>query len=143
MNDHKTKAMNKIFSFFISTILGFSTFAQQFEIPAEKYPFYSILEWKGRGSILLNREPTGITKKVNLTLVGNQSTSIWQESFNPRGKDFYFISSENTRYTYFLENLNPELGKIFMHQLNSAGNMKSTSVSLTAAIKELGAYELS
>lgn len=143
MNQHKTKAMNKLFSLFISTILGFSTYSQQIEIPAEQYPFYSVLEWKGMGSILLNRDPSGNAKKVNLTLIGNQPTSIWQESFNPRGKDFHFISSENTRYTYFLENLNPELGKIFMHQLNSAGNMKSTSVSLSAAIKKLGAFDIS
>lgn len=143
MNRHKTKAMNKLFLLLISTILGFSTFAQQIEIPAEQYPFYSILEWKGMGSILLNRDPSGNAKKVNLTLVGNQSTSIWQESFNPNGKDFYYIASENARYTYFLDNLNLELGKVSMHQISSAGNIKSTSVGLTAAIKKLGDYDVS
>lgn len=143
MNRNKTEAMNKLFFTFFSTIIGFSTFAQQIEIQAEQYPFYSIVEWKGMGSILLNRDPSGNAKKVNLTLVGNQSTSVWQESFNPKGKDFYYIASENARYTYFLDNLNPELGKVFMHQISSAGNIKSTSVALAAAIKKLGAYDLS
>lgn len=135
--------MNKLIFIFFSAILGFSTFSQQIEIPAEQYPFYSIVEWKGVGSILLNRDPSGNAKKVNLTLVGSQNTSVWQESFNPKGKDFYYISSENARYAYFLDNLNPELGKVFMHQISSAGNVKSTSVALAAAIKKLGAYDLS
>jgi hypothetical protein len=65
-----------------------NTFAQQIEMPAEQYPFYSILEWKGMGAILLNRDPAGNMKKVNMTLVGNKSTNIWQQSFNPNGKDF-------------------------------------------------------
>lgn len=135
--------MNKLIFIFFSAILGFSTFSQQIEIPAEQYPFYSIVEWKGMGSILLNRDPSGNAKKVNLTLVGSQNTSVWQESFNPKGKDFYYISSENARYAYFLDNLIPELGKVFMHQISSAGNVKSTSVALAAAIKKLGAYDLS
>lgn len=143
MNRHKTKAMKRLFLFFITAILGFSTFAQEIDIPAEQYPFYSILEWKGMGSILLNRDPSGNQKKVNLTLIGSQNTSVWQESFNPNGKDFYYIASENARYTYFLDNLNPELGKVSMHQISSAGNVKSTSVGLTAAIKKLGAYDIS
>lgn len=134
--------MNKLISTFFSLIIGFSTFSQQFEIPAEKYPFYSILEWKGMGAILLNRDPSGNSKKVNLTLVSDKTTSIWQESINPNGKDFHFISSENTRYVYILDNLEPELGRVSLHQLNSAGNIKSTSVSLTAAIKKLGAYDI-
>ena len=132
----------KIAGIIFSITLCFSTFAQQFEMLAEEYPFYSILEWKGMGAILLNRDPSGNAKKVNLTLVGNKTTSIWQQSFNPNGKDFHFVSSENARYVYFLDNLNPENGKISLHQLNSAGNIKSTSVLITSAIKKLGAYDL-
>jgi hypothetical protein len=125
----------------LSLILGFSTFGQQFEIPAEEYPFYSIIEWKGMGSMLLNRDPSGNAKKVNLTLVSDKTRS-WQQSFNPNGKDFYYISSENARYVYFLDNLNPENGKISLHQLNSAGNIKSSTILLSTAIKKLGAYDL-
>lgn len=132
----------KIAGIIFSLTLCFSTFAQPFEMLAEEYPFYSILEWKGMGAILLNRDPSGNAKKVNLTLVGNKTTSIWQQSFNPNGKDFHFVSSENARYVYFLDNLNPENGKISLHQLNSAGNIKSTSILISSAIKKLGAYDL-
>ncbi len=132
----------KRFNLIFCIILGMNSFAQQIEIPAEQYPFYSILEWKGMGAILFNRDPAGNMKKVNMTLVGNKPTNIWQQSFNPNGKDFHFISSENSRYVYFLDNLVPEEGKISLHQLNSAGNIKSTSVSLSSAIKKLGAFDL-
>lgn len=127
----------------LSLTLGFTSIAQQIEMPAEQYPFYSVLEWKGMGAILLNHDPAQITKKEYLTLVGNSPTSIWQQSFNPNSKDFHFISSENARYVYFLDDLNPKEGKIAMHQLNSAGNIKSTSVILSSAIKKLGTYDLS
>lgn len=125
----------------LALILGFSLFGQKFEIPQEEYPFYNIIEWKGFGSILMNRDPAGVTKKVHLTLVGNQTTSIWQQSFNPNGKDFYYISSENARYVYFLDDLNLNAGKVSLHQMSSAGNVKSTSVALGAAIKKLGEYD--
>lgn len=118
--------------------LGLQINAQRIEIWAEQYPFYNVLEWKGMGTILMNRDPSGNMKKVNLTLAGNSPTHIWQQSFNPNGKDFYYISSENARYVYFLDNLNLEAGKVSFHQLNSAGNVKSTSVSLASAIKKLG-----
>lgn len=133
----------KLFAIIFTSILGFTTLAQEFEIPKENYPFYSILEWKGMGAILMNRDPSGNMKKVNLTFVTNKTTSVWQQSFNPSEKDFSYISSENARYVYFLENLNPESGKIAIHQLNIAGNIKSTSIQLSSAVKKLGAYDLS
>jgi hypothetical protein len=124
-----------------SLILGISSFAQQFEMPAEQYPFYSIVEWKGMGAMLMSQDPLGNSKKINLTLAGNATTSIWQQGFNPDDKDFYYIASENARYVYFMDNLQLKEGKTFFHQLNSNGNVKSTSVSLTSAIKKLGAFD--
>lgn len=124
-----------------SLILGITSFGQQFEMPAEQYPFYSIIEWKGMGAMLLSKDPLGNSKKINLTLAGNATTSIWQQGFNPDDKDFYYISSENARYVYFMDNLQLQEGKTIFHQLNSNGNVKSTSVSLTSVIKKLGAFD--
>lgn len=131
----------KIVHLLFSLILGISSFAQQFEMPAEQYPFYSIVEWKGMGAMLLSKDPLQNSKKINLTLAGNATTSIWQQGFNPDDKEFYYISSENARYVYFMDNLQLQEGKTFFHQLNSNGNVKSTSVSLGAAIKKLGAFD--
>lgn len=133
----------KNFLFLVALFLGLFAKSQKIEIPGETYPFYSILEWKGMGALLLNKDPEWVTKKINLTYVANQSTSVWQQSFNPNTKDFHYISSENARYVYFLDKLNPEAGKISLHQLNSAGNIKSTSISISSAVKKVGAFDIS
>ena len=110
-------------------------------MPAEEYPFFDILEWKGQGTLLLNRDPSGQQRKINLTMVGEKTTSIWQESINPSGKDYYFIHSENARYVYFLDQLQPIEGKIQFSQVNIAGNVKSSTALLSAAVRKLGDYD--
>lgn len=126
-----------LIAIFVSTI-GFS---QSFEIPSAKFPYTDILEWKGMGALLVNQDPDGNEKQVNLTLVGSQTASIWDQKFTPKKEKFYYISSENARYVYFLDNLELESGKVYFSQLNSAGNVKSTSVQISTAIKQLGAYD--
>jgi hypothetical protein len=119
-------------------------FAQNIEIPEEEYPFYSIIEWKGIGGILMQRDPTLSTRKINLTLASTETTLTWKQSFNPKDKDAFYISSENARYVYFLDNLELTAdGKYFYSQLNSAGNVKSSSSSLLSTFKKLGGFELS
>ncbi|MCH2223612.1 MAG: hypothetical protein MK066_02500 [Crocinitomicaceae bacterium] len=132
--------MNKLL-FLYTVILGFYGSAQEFEVPTKKNPYYDILEWKGYGGLLLSKDPNGNTKQINITLVGNDKTSVWDQKFNPKTTDFYFISSENARYVYFLDNLELENGKAYFSQLNSAGNVKSTSVAIGTAIKKLGNYD--
>ncbi len=133
----------KNFLFVLASMLAFSSGAQTITIEKTNYPYYDIFEWKGMGGILMSKDPGGNNKQINLTLVGNAPKSIWDQRFMPKNDDFYFISSENARYVYFLHNLDPENGKIYFDQLNSAGNVKATSASLTSAIKKLGDYDLS
>lgn len=133
--------MKKI-ALILSVILGFSINAQQFSIPAEEFPFFDLIEWKGQGAILLNRDPSGLKRKVNLTTVAELPTSKWQESFNPTGKEYFYISSENARYVYFLEQLQPNVGKISFSQVNIAGNVKNSTADLSSPIKRLGSYDI-
>jgi len=112
--------------------------SQEITIEKSAHPYFDIIEWKGMGGILMSKDPTGNNKQINLTLVGSQPESIWDQKFTPRNEEYYFISSENARYVYFLHNLDLEDGKVFFSQLNSAGNVKTTSVSLGAALKKLG-----
>lgn len=133
--------MKKI-ALILSVILGFSINAQEFSIPEEEFPFFEIIEWKGQGAILLNRDPTALKRKVNLTTVGDQPTSKWQESFNPTGKEYYYISSENARYLYFLEQLQPNAGKVSFSQVNIAGNVKNSTADLSTPLKRLGNYDI-
>ncbi|MBL4861840.1 MAG: hypothetical protein JKY09_02330 [Crocinitomicaceae bacterium] len=123
---------------FIALVLSISAGAQQFEIPAQKFPYSDVIEWKGMGAILMSKDPSQKTRQVTLTLVGNQETTIWDQKFNPRAEAFYYISSENARYVYFMDNLNLEGGKAYFSQLNSAGNIKTTNVSIGTAVKKVG-----
>ena len=133
--------MKHIFSTLL-LLLSMTTYAQIIEIEAADHPYYDIIEWKGMGALLMSKDASGnATKQINLTLVGNQSTSIWDQKFNPKGEKFYFISSENARYVYFLDNLDLNNGKAYFSQLNSAGNIKSTSVHIGNAIKKIGSYD--
>ena len=126
--------------FIIGLTLTFGAFAQgtEIEIEAAQHPYYEIIEWKGMGALLMSRDPNQVSKQVNLTLVGNQNTSIWDQKFMPKSEDFYYISSENARYVYFIDNLELQNGKVYFNQLNSAGNVKSTSADVGSAVKKLG-----
>jgi hypothetical protein len=141
-SDDKIQNLMKILAFLFTLIIGFSINAQQFSIPAEEFPFFDIIEWKGQGAILLNRDPSGLKRKVNLTTITEQPTSKWQESFNPTGKEYFYISSENARYIYFLEQLQPIAGKISFSQVNIAGNVKNSTADLSSPIKRLGSYDI-
>jgi hypothetical protein len=133
--------MKKV-AFLLTLIIGFSINAQQFSIPAEEFPFFDIIEWKGQGAILLNRDPSGLKRKISLTTIAEQPTSKWQESINPSGKEYFYISSENARYVYFLEQLQPVEGKISFSQVNIAGNVKNSTALLSTPIKRLGNYDI-
>jgi len=116
--------------------------AQEIEIPKEQYPFSEIFEWKGMGGILLNKDPRGVLKKKNLTLVNTEKTRVWQQSFNPNGEVSYLINQENARYIYFLDNLNLEDGRYSFHQLNSAGSVNSSTTNLMSVIRKLEGIEI-
>jgi hypothetical protein len=124
---------------YLSFLVCFSSVtAQKITILKTIQPYYEIIEWKGMGGILMSKDPNGNSNQIYLTLVGEKEKSIWEQQIAPPKGQFHYISSENARYVYFLRNLNPENGKIYFDQLNSAGNVKNTSVSLVSAIKNLG-----
>jgi hypothetical protein len=124
-------------------VIPFLATAQEFEIPpVDGNEYFNIIEWKGMGAILMGRDPNSNTKQISLTLVDNQMKSVWDEKFNPKTSDkFFYISSDNARYVYFLDNLELDNGKVYFSQLNSAGNIKSTSVAIGTAVKSLGKYD--
>lgn len=105
------------------------------------YPFDDVIEWKGMGAILMSKDPNMATPQINLTLVGDSTKSIWDQKIRPKNEKYYYLSSENARYVYFLDNLGLDGGKIYFNQLNSAGNVKTTSVAIGPAIKKLGDYD--
>lgn len=131
----------KVLALLLLMLGSLSLQAQTFDIPVKFKPFYDIIEWKGMGAILMSKDPSGNNKQINLTLVGNQNTSVWDQKFMPKNEAFYYIAGENVRYVYFLDNLDLDAGKVYFSQINSAGNCKTTNVAIAPAIKSLGAYD--
>lgn len=134
--------MKTIFILFL-LLISVNANCQSFEIPKEGYPFYDIIEWKGFGGILLNRDPSGLKRKINMTLISDLQTSTWNQSFNPKGENAFYISSDNARYVYFLDNLELDGGKFAFSQLSSAGSVKSSIATLTSVFKKLGEFDMS
>lgn len=121
--------MRAVLLFFL--LLTLNCFSQSFEVPKDEFPFYNILEWKGHGAVLLSKDPTEKSKKINLTLIGNQQKATTTQSFTPKGKNFYYIASEKTDYVYFLDNLQLESGKYYFSQLGTNGILKTSSSVLS------------
>jgi hypothetical protein len=127
---------------FLALLTGFLNFAQTYSVPPVDYPFFDAVEWKGNGLMMLSRDPSGLKKKITLTYLSDKNYSVWQESFNPSSKEYYYISGENARYVYFLDALEPTEGKLSFHQISSAGNIKSSVAQIGSAIKKLGNYDI-
>lgn len=117
--------------------------SQIYEIKKESYPFYNIVEWKGVGAILFNRDTSGVNKKIYMTLANDFQKTIWKQGFNTAVKDPYFITNENSKYSYFLENLILKDYKYVFTQVNSAGVIKPSISNLMPLFKQLGDFTLS
>jgi hypothetical protein len=122
--------MKNLFFLFLFSLNAHSQ-SLSFVLPKSEYPYHEILEWRGFGALLLGKDPTEKSKKVNITLVGSQQKASWTQNFNPKGKKYYYISGENTDCVYFLDNLHLEDGKYYFSQVNSSGIVKTSSSVLT------------
>jgi hypothetical protein len=121
-------------------LFSISVSAQNFEIPPLKQPYYDIIEWKGIGALALSRDLTLNQKQVDITMVSGEGKSTWQQVYNPMAKETYFISEDGGKYAYFLENLELNDNKVFIHQLSAAGNIKVMNLSFLASLKRLGNF---
>lgn len=121
-------------------LVSISIYAQNFEIPPLKQPYYDIIEWKGIGALALSRDLTLTQKQVDLTMVSGDGKSAWQQVYNPMAKETYFISEDGGKYAYFLENLELKDNKVFIHQLSAAGNIKVMNLNFLIPLKRLGSF---
>ncbi len=129
--------MKKTLLFFFLLTVAYVN-AQNFGIPVKTLPFYDIIEWKGQGGLLLSRSPKEILNQIGMSLVGELEEGKWDQKFNPKTRDPFFICAENTRYVYFLDNLDPiNNGNVTFNQINSGGNVKSKSLDIGVKVKLL------
>lgn len=119
-----------------------SSWSQTFTLPATKQPVYEILEWKGMGALVLSRDPSFNQQQIAISSVQGNAITEWESFINPINKELFFIAEEGGKYAYFLEYIEPKLGKISFHQVTQAGTVKTKSVELKDAIKKLGDYPI-
>ncbi len=131
--------MRNFFLVLFLSISGVVT-AQSFEIPSEDQPFYEVLEWKGLGMLLLSRDPSLSQKQIKISMVAGEGKTSWQQVVNPLGDVTHFIAEDGGKYAYLLENLELKSGKVFLHQISIAGNIKTNNTSFSAALKKLGDF---
>ncbi|MCT4561763.1 MAG: hypothetical protein N4A41_10340 [Crocinitomicaceae bacterium] len=130
--------MRTLFTLLIISLFSLQAAAQNFEIPAEKYPFSKVYDWTGEGLLLMNDDPSHQTNQKFLTFVGDEPRTLWQETFVPKAENPVFLSSSGTRYLYFMDPVELDNGKFTAYQLNNAGNMKTKTCNYQVAMKKLG-----
>jgi hypothetical protein len=131
--------MKVLFSF-VMAINALTLFAQKIEVPAETKPYYQVLEWKGSGLIALSRDPGLVQRQIRLTMVDDSGKTKFTQNLNPLQDKLHFLAEDGSKYCYFLEDLEPREGKVFLHQLNLSGNIKVEKVDLIGAVKKIGKF---
>ena len=123
--------------------VGFNSQAQNFGIPVKDHPYYRIIEWKGKGGLLMSHSPKEILKQIGLTLVGDRDEGTWDQKLNPKVREPFYIFNEGTRYVYFLNTLDLiDNGRISFNQMNAGGNVKSKVLDVGIKVKRLeGNYD--
>ncbi|OFZ08709.1 MAG: hypothetical protein A3D92_09850 [Bacteroidetes bacterium RIFCSPHIGHO2_02_FULL_44_7] len=123
---------------FLFALTAISAQSQNFGIPVKTHPYYGIIEWKGQGGLLLSRSPKEILNQIGMSLVGELEEGKWDQKFNPGIRDPFYLCAENSRFIYFLDNLNPiDNGRMGFNQINMAGNIKSKVLDIGGKVKLL------
>jgi hypothetical protein len=121
-------------------ILLFHCVNGQVEIPDGKYPYHSFIEWPGQGGLFINSDPAEKARDFNITFVSKDESVQWQETIYPKTFNTTCIVSKTSNYIYFFDQLKIEKNKLYYHQINSNGSVKSTSVDFLRDLKQLGYY---
>lgn len=115
----------------------FASFGQ-LNVPSESYPFHDAIEWQGIGSLLLAKDPEARQKDYNVILLNSLGEVQWKEKFYPKSDNPSLILGHKSNYVYFIDNFVPESHKLFYHQINMSGSVKSTNLELLTHAKKMG-----
>ncbi len=130
--------------FLLSALLTFfysSTAQTVIGVPPQDHPFIQAIEWKGKGGLLLSQSSKEYMNQINLTLVGEEDSKMWEQKFNPENHTPHFLFNENTNYIYFIDNLDlKNNGRFYFNQINTAGNAKSGTLDIGIKVKRFEGY---
>ncbi|MFT5777698.1 MAG: hypothetical protein ACI837_000646 [Crocinitomicaceae bacterium] len=130
--------MNKILIIVVS-LLTFQGISQDFSIPVKDHPHYNLIEWRGNGGLLMSRSHKEFMQQINLTLIADKEEGMWDQKFNPKTREPFYLSSENARHVYFLDFLDLQNnGKQSFNQINFGGGVKLDIADIGIKLKRLG-----
>lgn len=113
-----------LFLVFCSSIL----FGQELTLTPKKMPFYDIIEWPNNGVLVFGKDYKGNTVQQEISFINDAGEVKWQEQYLPQVAEPKIILSEYSDYLYFLDQLQPENGKIFYNQTNLSGYIRKGSI---------------
>jgi hypothetical protein len=113
----------------------------QLTVNPRKMPFYDIVEWPSNGVLLIAKDPKGNTTQQEVTYVNTAGEIKWQEQYLPQVKDPKLILSEYSNYLYFLDQLQPDNGKIFYNQATFSGNIRKGSIYFPPIFRTLTDFD--
>lgn len=110
-------------------------------VPPQDHPFIQVIEWKGKGGLLLSQSSKEYMNQINLTMVGEQDSKMWEQKFNPVNHTPHYLFNEGLNYIYFIDNLDlVNNGHFTFNQINGAGNAKSGTLDIGIKIKRFEGY---
>ncbi|WP_299202170.1 hypothetical protein [Brumimicrobium sp.] len=126
--------MKQIFFIQIVFFISFISFGQ-IEVTEGKFPFNQIIEWPGKGTLLLGNDPTGRTDEINFNLLNHQGEVSWNRSVYPKSNNTSLIVSGMSDYLYFVDDLKPVNNHIRYNQVNQSGSIVPTKFDLLKVIR--------
>jgi hypothetical protein len=79
--------------------------------------------------------------QIGLCLVSEKEEGMWDQKFNPKIREPYFIAEDSSKCVYFLDNFDfVNNGRITFNQINAGGNAKGITIDIGIRFKRLGYY---
>jgi hypothetical protein len=132
----KNKSVN-IFTFFLFLSIIWSSHAQ-IEIEKGKSPFHSVVEWKNKGTLLMNSDLKDRSRDYEIVLIDNKGEVSWRKTIYPNHSMPSLILSESSNYIYFVDHFEVIDSKFSYNQINQSGSVVSTHFDLLKIIRSYG-----
>ncbi|MCH2224663.1 MAG: hypothetical protein MK066_07835 [Crocinitomicaceae bacterium] len=132
--------MNKLILIVLALVYS-NVNAQDFTISKKDHPYFDVIEWKGKGGLLRSRSEKEFMNQIGLALVSEKEEGMWDQKFNPKVREPFFIAEDSSKCVYFLDNFDfVNNGRITFNQINGGGNAKGITVDVGIKMKRMGYY---
>lgn len=110
----------------------------QIEIEQGKHPFHSVVEWKNKGTLLMNSDLKEKTRDFEIVLLNDASEVQWRKTIYPNHSKPSLILSSASNYIYFIDQFDVVNSKMSYIQVNQSGSIISTRFDLLKIIRSYG-----